>query len=179
MFDWLKFAWLWFHPAGAHMRSATRFSLVTFSYGHWIRPQGEVQPERSSYDNIIVRNVKGQTAARLVLRGLCWENHRWLWHCCKANTLHRAGGREKCQRGPPVPPFSPLPSAFCPFAPAASLVGKVLAAGYVRASRLLALRNAWGSRTCSVHAASGTQGTYQSNWGGLTDDHLLTMWPCC
>lgn len=92
MFDTFKFTWLWFHPIGAHMHTATRFSLVTFSYGHWIPPQGEVQPDRSSYDNIIVRNVKGQTAARLVLRGLCWENHRWLQHCCKANTLQSALG---------------------------------------------------------------------------------------
>lgn len=80
-----------------------------------------------------------------------------------------------------VPARSPCPSvltsslSFLPLAPAASLLGKLLAAGYVRASGLLALRNAWGSRTYSVHAASGTQGTYQSNWGGLTDDHLLTV----
>lgn len=27
----------------------------------------------------------------------------------------------------------------------------------------------------AVHAAAGTRGAYHSNWGGLTDDHLLTM----
>lgn len=119
MFDWLKFADLWFQPIGTRMHAATRFSLITFSYGHRIPPQGEVQPECSSYDNIIVRNVKGQTAVRLVLQGLCWDDHRWLRHCCRA-----PGEWETCQPEPP-----PGPLSFPPLAPA----GKRRAAGYVRA----------------------------------------------
>lgn len=56
------------------------------SQGARIPPQGRVQLERSSYDNIIVRTAKGQTSAGLVLRGPLAEGaHRWPGHWCRAS----------------------------------------------------------------------------------------------
>lgn len=110
--------------------SHTSFSLIAFSYGHWISPQGEVQSDHSSYDNIIVRTVKGQTAAQLVLRGLCWENPQMASALLQGQHSAKClwEGRE-CQRGPLslLSPF--LPSAFCRLTPAWALVWNSLLLG--------------------------------------------------
>ena len=179
----LQERWLWFHHAAAGVHIATRgFSLIAFSYGHWIPPQGKVQSDRSSYDNIIVRTVKGQTTAHVLFYVASAERtHRWLQHCCRASALQSASGKGKGINASedPRPSFHPqLPSAFCPSRSCRDSCLKLLSVGYVL-RRLLVSRNACSSRIYSVRAAFGTQGAYQSNWGGLTDDHLLTMWPRC
>lgn len=111
--------------------SHTSSSLIAFSYGHWIPPQGEVQSDRSSYDNIIVRTVKGQTAARLVLRGLCWENPQMASALLQGQHSAKCLWEgDKCQWGPLslLSPFSP--QLVAPHCSAVSRL-KLLAAGYV------------------------------------------------
>lgn len=92
------------------------------------------------------------------------------------NTLQSAlGEREDCQRGPPVPPFSLLPSALLPLAAAAAAAvsGWRASRRWIRARSLSEML---GAAEAALYALPpDTQGTYQSNWGGLTDDHLLTM----
>lgn len=69
--------------------------------------RGEVQSDRSSYDNIIVRTVKGQASARLVLRGPCWERtHRWLQHRHSANGLLEKSEWTLGITNDPIPIFS-------------------------------------------------------------------------
>lgn len=102
--------------------SLTRFSLITFSYGHWIPPQGKVQSDRSSYDNIIVRTVKGQTTAHVLFYVASAERtHRWLQHCCRASTAKCLWEGDKCQWRT-RPSFHPYPLRFLPLAPAHTLV---------------------------------------------------------
>lgn len=101
----------------------TRFSLIAFSYGHWIPPRGKVQSDRSSYDNIIVRTVKGQTTAHVLFYVASAERaHRWLQHCCRANTLQSASGKGINASEDPCPSFHPSPLSFLPLTPAWTLV---------------------------------------------------------
>lgn len=103
--------------------SHPRFSLIAFSYGHWIPPQGKVQSDRSSYDNIIVRTVKGQTTAHVLFYVASAERtHRWLQHCCRANALQSASGKGINASEDPRPSFHPAPLSFRPLAPAGTLV---------------------------------------------------------
>lgn len=87
--------------------------------------------------------------------------------------LQSASGKGINASEGPVPPFTLILSDFCPL-----LLHTLLfetSHYWIRAPQLLVSRNVYGSRNYSVHAAFGTQGAYQSNWEGLTDDHLLTM----
>lgn len=112
--------------------SHTRFSLIAFSYGHWIPPRGKVQSDRSSYDNIIVRTVKGQTTAHVLFYVASAERaHRWLRHCCRANTLQSASGKGINASEDPRPSFHPSPLSF--FAPHSYMDSclRLLPVGYV------------------------------------------------
>lgn len=99
--------------------SHERFSLIAISYGHCIPPQGKVQSDRSSYDNIIVRTMKGQTTAHVVSAE---ATHRWLQHCCRANTQQSASGKGINASEDPCPSFHPSPISFLPPTPARTLV---------------------------------------------------------
>lgn len=133
-----------------------------------------MQPERSSYDNIIVRTAKGQSSAWLVLRGPRLreptdglgiaagasgkpEEMPALWsslalHSGLRGAQHLLSGPwlrpSACWLLPPLPPLSKRQAAVMLLAAAEKL-----------------------------HAALG--GAYHSNWGGLADDHLLAMWLHC
>lgn len=90
--------------------SHARFSLIAFSYRHRIPPQGRVQSELSSYDNIIVRTVKGQTTTHVLFYVASAERtHRWLQHCFRANTLQSASGKGINASEDPRPSFHPSP----------------------------------------------------------------------
>lgn len=99
------------------------FSLITFSYGHWIPPEGKVQSDRSSYHNIIVRTMKGQTTAHVLFYVASAETtHRWLQHCCRASSLQSASGKGINAVEDPCAFSHPPPLSFLPLTPAWTVV---------------------------------------------------------
>lgn len=88
------------------------------------------------------------------------------------NTLQSAwgGGNQRTASEDPLSLFfSLLPSAFVPPLAATEGFSPLV-------MRARSLSEVLGAAEAAPYAPPpGTQGTYQSNWGGLTDDHLLTM----
>lgn len=86
-------------------------------------PQGKVQSDRSTYDNIIVRTVKGQTTAHVLFYVASSDRtNRWLEHCCTANDLQSASGKGIYASEDPCPSCQPIPFNSLPLIPTWTLV---------------------------------------------------------